>query len=257
MQAMRRLFAIMAIFCCIGYTPHTAAEKTPGSTGIVSVPYTFKDAPEDGFDSMTFTVRISEAPQTCAFYYTQQFKLVHGNGGYIGLQPRENGQGLAVFSLLGKDTMPASPNCRKGADGNPGVSCSTRIKLDYMQDYSLTVARDKADYSLWKGTIKNVATGKKTVIGAWRPTSSAKGIKANGSGFVEYVPHVTDCADIPYTKGYFGAPSARAPNGNRFSGTIGHLTTYGKCKRIPFSTIRTDGGSSVELSFDENTANDQ
>jgi hypothetical protein len=249
MYYILRMLAITATLGCIGFAAQTATHQKWGPTGIVSVPYYFKNAPEDGFDSMTFTVRISEAPQRRSFYYAQQFKLVNGNGGYIGIQPRENQQGLAIFSLFGEHTMPASPHCKKGADGGHGVSCSAPIPLDYKQDYYLTVARDNNDPAIWRGTVKNVATGKKTEIGAWKPAASAKGIKANGGGFVEYFPQIEDCSAIPYTKGFFGNPSARAPNGHQFSGTIGHLTTYGKCKRIPFSTIHNKTGSTVELGF--------
>lgn len=251
MKSKLTLLALTATLLCSSIATQaqdTRKSKKFGPTGIVSVPYAFNNAPKDGYQSMTFTIRIDEAPnRSRSFYYAMQFKFIDGNGGYIGLQPRGGDTGMAVFSAFGKGAVPVSDNCRGGADGGKGVSCSKKFKIDYKTDYYLEIERDHKDQTLWRGYIKNVKTSEKIEIGAWKPRSGAKGLTASNVGFVEYFPLIHDCTDISNTTGFFGHPSAKTMDGKNVSGKIGKLSTYGRCKSINFASEQTNEGSSIAL----------
>lgn len=248
-SSLKRLALAATLLCSMTVHADEAEDrKKTGPTGIVHVPYTFSQKVPGGFESITFTIRIDEAPERKrSFYYAMQFKFIDGNGGYIGIQPRGADRGMAVFSTFGNDTVPVAENCRGGADGGHGVSCSKMFDIAYKTEYYLTVARDKKDKGLWHGTIKNVKTGEKTEIGSWKPKAASKGLEATNGGFVEFFPLIEDCSDIPKTKGFFGNPSARKANGKIISGKVGKLTTYGKCKNMSYSTSQGPNGSTIEL----------
>jgi hypothetical protein len=251
MKTMISTTSVTALLLLGSMTVHAnAAEdrKKVGPTGIVSVPYAF-DKQANGYDSMTFIIRIDAAPdKKRSFYYAMQYKFIDGNGGYIGIQPRGGNKGMAVFSIFGDGAVPVAANCHGGADGGQGVSCSKAFTFKFNTSYHLDVVRDKKDKTLWRGFIKDTGTGKRTEIGSWKPKAGAKGLEANSAGFVEYFPLINDCSDISATKGFFGHPSAKTPDGKNVSGKIGKLSTYGRCKDMPFSTGQTNAGSSVTLS---------
>jgi hypothetical protein len=248
---MKHLFllVISTLFFHATALAQQAEDRTKkGPTGIISVPYKLPHPAKNGYDSLTFTIRIDEAPnKERSFYYAMQFKFIDGNGGYIGIQPRGEEKGLAIFSLFGKGGTPVSEHCRGGADGGSGVSCSKAFAIDYGTDYYLDLVRDKDDKSVWRGFIKNVKTGEKLEIGAFKPKATSKGLAGSNGGFVEYFPAISDCSEIPHTKGFFGHPSAKTADGKMTSGQVGKLHSYGRCKNMRFTTNQTATGSHIEL----------
>lgn len=222
--------------------------KKFGPTGVVSIPYSFDNAPANGFDEMSFPIKIDEAPTRRAFYYAMQFKFVGGgNGSYTGIQPREPGKALVTFSAFGNGAVPVADNCRGGADGGKGVSCSKMIDFQFKYKYMITVKRDSKDAKTWRATIRNVTSkGEPIEIGAWKPRPSSKGIQGHHGGFVEFFARLSSCDDMLYTRGMFGWPTAKA-GGKEYKGTIKKPHTYGKCKSVNFSTEQVKDGWHVQV----------
>lgn len=246
---MKKIITICTLAICT-LTLHTAIAKDGkkwGPTGIVDVPYDFGNAPPNGFDEISFPIKIDEAPERRTFYYAMQYRFVGGDGAYTGLQARDPGKALAIFSVWGKGTKPVASNCKGGADGEKGMSCSKMIDFDFGSKYEITVKRDKKDPQIWRGTIRNVTKkGPSSEIGAWKLPNSYKGIEVRSGGFVEYFPQISSCNDIPYTRGFFGLPTARSGNVSA-TATISRPKTYGKCASVSFSTDQTNDGWHVKV----------
>ena len=203
-------------------------EKPWSPTGLVSIPYTIPEASKAGFDSVTFPMNIEESPEERGYYYAMQYRLINGNLGYIGLQPRDKNSGLAIFSVFGSGAKPIAAHCRGGADGGDGVSCSKEINLVFGHKYNLTVKRDDENNKVWRGYIKDTVTGEIDEIGAWQPRDGSEGISSSNTGFVEYYSYINSCSKIPATKVFFGDPIANSD----VKGVINKPNSYGKCKEL-------------------------
>ncbi|WP_406435432.1 DUF3472 domain-containing protein [Streptomyces sp. NBC_01589] len=147
-----------------------------------------------------------------------------GQVGYVGLQPRVN-SGLAVFSVSGSGTSTTHPNCRTGADGGSGTSCSVTYPYVKGRWYQLEIIKTGRDN--WTGYVVDTSTNTWTTIGSWNVSSSAGLLKPSGVGFVEYYKSVADCASIPYGQAVWGKPFASPEPG---TGTNTSAYTYGPCK---------------------------
>ncbi|MFE7792031.1 hypothetical protein [Streptomyces sp. NPDC057460] len=110
--------ALAMLLCTTG---PAAAAVTPG--GLVSNSYSITGAPAEGLEKLAFPLKVISQPNDAGYYWAQQYYFKSGPVGYVGLQPRVN-SGLAVFSVFGSGTSTTHPNCRTGADGGAGTSCS-------------------------------------------------------------------------------------------------------------------------------------
>jgi uncharacterized protein DUF3472 len=216
------------------YSTGTAtATVTPG--GMISNSYSISGAPSDGLDKLAFTLKVISAPDAKGYYWAQQFYFASGKGAYIGLQPRPGGSGLAVFSVFGSGTSTSHANCRTGADGGAGTSCSVTYPFVKGRWYQLEVINNGNDN--WTGYVVDTATGVWTTIGNWNIPSGSGKLKASGVGFVEYFTSVADCGSIPYGQAVWGKPFVSPEPG---TGTNSGARTYGPCAAA--ATYALSGG---------------
>lgn len=151
-----------------------------------------------GYDKVTFPITVNEAPFTGRnYYYALQADFIKdidpAKGGspiYIGLQPREEGKNLVIFSTFGTGTTALSSNCKPGADGGSGTSCS--IQYDWKLDtpYVLTMQKEykdsTANLDVWSGHIQNKKTLETLEIGRFSVPKERLGLNQSMYHFNEY-----------------------------------------------------------------------
>lgn len=224
-------------------TQHPQPVQQFGPTGIASMAYHFPYMPADGFDQFTLTLRINETPAERGYYYGMQFSFLHGNGGYIGIQPRTQDSALAVFTVFGKGAEPVTEHCQVTSDAAPSVTCRLMMHFVPGHRYAMAVHRDEHDPAIWRGYVTD--TTDKTApqeIGAWKPRSTALGISNKGNAFIEYHPLISTCNDIPPTTAVYGAPQGYNGEGYKSGSRLHQPLTFGRCKALPFTATAVSGG---------------
>ncbi|WP_328727242.1 DUF3472 domain-containing protein [Streptomyces sp. NBC_00259] len=219
-----------ALACLLYSTGPAAAAVTPG--GMVSNSYSITGAPAEGLEKLAFPLKVISQPDASGYYWAQQYYFKSGQVGYVGLQPRPGNSGLAVFSVFGSGTSTSHPNCRTGADGGSGTSCSVTYPYVEGRWYQLEIIRTGTNN--WTGYVVDTATGVWTTIGSWNVAASAGYLKPTGVGFVEYYKSLADCASIPYAQAVWGKPFVDPEPG---TGTNTSAYTYGPCKANASYTI--------------------
>jgi hypothetical protein len=181
---------------------------------------------EGGYDKLTFPITVNKAQFTGRNYYyalnawflkdTDPKKS--GSAIYIGLQPREPGQNLVIFSTFGTGTTALSSNCKQGADGGSGTSCSIRYNWDLDTPYVLTMQKEYKEstdrLNVWSGHIKNQKTLESIEIGRFSVPKERLGISSSLYHFNEYFPfnnpkykNPADRPCIPYSKITVSSPT--------------------------------------------------
>lgn len=217
----------------------------------VGVPWSFSGAPSAGLDDVSFPINMQNAAHQSGYYFAQQFGFVASGGAYTGLQPRPDKAGSSIvhaaFSSFHNGTTTSHPNCRNGADGGPGVSCSVNIASPYNVTYNLVV--DNQSGTTWRGRIVNAVSGDETVIGVWTLPAGAGKIKPSNGGFIEYFldnrPGGANCPKQPKTEVVFGFPTSTTPG---VKGTIGKPSDYGECKGV-FDFAPKQVGNSWDITY--------
>ena len=126
-------------------------------------------------DTISFYIKIDEAPDRDQYFFANQFFFSGGSGGYIGLQPTDiqgpNGESLllVLFSCFveGAPFEPVFRNlCHSGADGDSaGVTCNKLLMPFHRGDvYELTI---RANFGELTGIVKNMRTSEANLIGQW------------------------------------------------------------------------------------------
>ncbi|MEU8569778.1 DUF3472 domain-containing protein [Streptomyces pathocidini] len=214
---------VAAALAVLLYPAGTAsAAVTPG--GMISNSYSISGAPADGLKKLAFPLKVISQPNAPGYYWAQQYYFKSGQVGYIGLQPRTD-SGIAIFSVFGSGTSTSHPNCRTGADGGSGTSCSVTYPYVKGRWYQLEIIQTGTNN--WTGYVVDTSTNVWTTIGSWNVSSSAGLLRPSGVGFVEYFKSVADCGSIPYGQAVFGKPFVSPEPG---TGTNTSAYAYGPCK---------------------------
>ncbi|KAG0369407.1 hypothetical protein BGX24_002429 [Mortierella sp. AD032] len=223
--------------------------------GLIGNGWRFTTAPIDGLNDVTFPFNIANAPHQRGYYFAQQFNFKNVvRVGYTGLQPRVDFEGNSVirgiFSSFQEGTTVAHPNCRLGANGGAGVSCSVEIIGDYSHTYNLVV--ENIGGTTWRGRLVDDETDDSVVIGAWTlPEGSGKIV--NGQvGFVDYFiwsgnPAYT-CDSAPFTEATFYNPTTTTIGAS--GGKVTRVYEYGRCEgKVRFSWVKLPEGYDVKVGF--------
>jgi hypothetical protein len=199
---------------------NAAATVTPG--GMAGWTWTVEG---ENITSLTFPFTVNSAPETPGYYFANQF----GNtgvtaGGYIGLQPRTASQYSLVFStFVSGAQIIDSDRCRNGADGGPGVSCSTLYPIKIGKKYLFEVRRDANDANTWFGFVKEEGSTQEVQIGAWQLPVGSGLLRKSHTGWIEYYKKVDSCyipevaqitVSVPYVTAN-GKQGALSNNGQR------------------------------------------
>ncbi|WP_208457414.1 hypothetical protein [Burkholderia pyrrocinia] len=200
-------------------TPQVEIKQQKSKPNLLyNVNYTIP-APKGGLSNITYPIRIDNGKQRKSskddgIYYAMQFKVVNGNGqsigrGYIGLQPREDGKALVMFSGFGSDF--SAPSGLPTADSGPGAHNSTLIDFQYGHTYNLTVERDSKNPRVFHAYAQDVTDlnnpGPKKWVKDLHVNQDA-GLAGYEKGFVELYggTPIDSSAQIAPTSGSFSAP---------------------------------------------------
>ncbi len=135
------------------------------------------------------------------YYFTKKHSEIPG---YLGLQPLsdENGKQRlrAIFSSFNPEATTTDSNCRGGADGGKGVSCSVTFNTTYGSKYDIKI--HKIGDHVWSGDLIDSGSGKKIHLGSYKLPESTGDLQLMGTGFLEYYgghPEwtVNRCSELP------------------------------------------------------------
>lgn len=173
--------------------------------------------PTAGFNSMEHTLTVDSYKPGSSYFWSHQFKVVNGDGGYIGLQstgvknPDGSYRKQAVFSMFNSAVAADSTSCKIETgtfDGAPGSGTSCIIRYDWVQgrNYRLKTTNTAG---WWTGTVIDTVTGKETIIGKIKVPSTWKGMSNLSVMWTEnFVSTAQTCDAIPYSKVRFTKPLA-------------------------------------------------
>ncbi|GJJ74921.1 hypothetical protein EMPS_07279 [Entomortierella parvispora] len=223
--------------------------------GLVGNDWSFKTAPADGLNDITFPFNMAKAPTTSGFYFAQQFNFHNVTDvGYTGLQPRPNANGKnvvhAAFSSFQAGTTTRHRNCYQGADGGPGVSCAIDVPGDYNHTYNIEVRN--IGRTTWRGTMTDMVTKRSYVIGEWTLPAGAGKLVNGQVGFVEYYiwngqPSHT-CDSLPKTEAIFYNPTSRTRGAS--GGAVTKVYEYGDCiGKAGYNLKKLSNGYDIKVGF--------
>lgn len=151
--------------------------------------------PKGGFDRMAWDITPEVVPDNvnASYYWANELSSEHGGHAiYTGIQPRTQGSNLVIFSAFGTGTAPLSANCRGGADGGAGTSCSIAYAWKPGRAYRLQITHTQADRSDGRSTVEgfitDVATGITTPTGSIAVPADWGGLSRSAYLFDEYFP---------------------------------------------------------------------
>lgn len=199
--------------------------------GNVAIGWSIPNVPATGITNITFPITVGTATvRADGTYFAQQFIFTNApDVGYTGLQPRPDSNGHqmlhAAFSSFNAGTTSTDPNCRGGADGGAGESCSADFAGVYGDTYDLTVTRTGAD--TWTGTATDAVTGVANHVGTYTLPTGSGDLKGWQVGFVEYYLGSPSCSQLPRIDVVFGGPSTTDAGG--LTGTSSAEHEYSQC----------------------------
>jgi len=201
--------------------PRTLEQGLVGIQGTYSH-WTLPNMPSGGFYNIDGYIFPSNDPLPSsgqvypAYFFSNQFTFVGGQGGYIGLQKDANGK-RAIFSIWETNGVQCSGVA--GAICRPfsgeGVGHQTMIPFNWQAGRSyrmrVWVAGTDAGGEWWVGAVQDTTTGVETQIGLIRVPFGRGWLGNWVSTWVEwYGAQVSDCGQLPGATTYFGAPWANA-----------------------------------------------
>lgn len=208
-----------------GETP--ASGGTPG--GMAAVDYDLAAAPARGLETLSYPLTVlRNASATAYWYWADEFNFTAKGTAYFGLQPNGQYGRTGLFSVFGQGTAKRRSWCVNGADAGPGTSCHIRYRWVVGRTYRLTVRLSSQAKSTrtWLGTVRNLASGVTTTLGAWSVPRSWGLLQRASGGFAEYFGPVSSCRAIPQMVVRYGAPTGTA--GSRtYRGIVTQAYGYG------------------------------
>ncbi|WP_256581482.1 hypothetical protein [Pseudomonas sp. QC2] len=216
-------------------------KEATSPNGLFAVSYSIPVA-GSGLNNITFPMIIDEGlqrktAQDPGIYYAMLFDVSNEqgkslDGGYIGIQPRQDGKALVMFSGFGSHF--SAPKGRAEADGGEGGSNSTLVDFEFGHKYNLTVTRDPDNPQRLKGYIQDVTDpahpGVKQHVEDLDVDQKFV-LAASNTGFVEhYGADISRSSQIAPTRGSFFAPFTTEADGTVKAGEVRSDGFYGRYK---------------------------
>lgn len=228
-------------------------------------------ATTNGYTSMAHSLKIESNDPTTSYFWSHQYKIKNGDGGYIGLQ--SNGRRVdgtrgktAVFSIFSSGIAGTKGACsveQAGFDGYDTSGTSCRIAYEWKTGvvYQLRVAQTSTDSTgkWWSAWVKDTSNGTETFIAQIKVPMAWMGLDSWSVMWTEYFgPEKSTCAGIPYSRVRFYTPSVGAFGSVKPTSKSNYLSTTSDCKTSKIVTT-SDGviqemGSSVPTSTTQTVA---
>lgn len=206
--------------------------------------------PADGFTEMEHGLKIERVTPNAPFFWSHQFKIKGGDGGYIGLQSngsRVNGTTgkTAVFSMFGTAISGTAGSCVLQANGFDGYSTSgtsCRVPYEWVagRKYTLRIKMVSSDSSgkWWQAWIKDTFTNVETSVAKIKTPSTWKGISDWTVMWTEYFGYpLSTCDSLPHSKVTFYMPIANGGSYTPTSGATNELSRSGSCNNSSVSAV--------------------
>lgn len=245
-------FGLIASFAVVGiYLLVQSKAAVPTGT---YTNWTWPAAPTGNWN-IEHGLTIEEVTPDATYFWSHQFKINGGDGGYIGLQSHGNSVSgaigkTAVFSIFGAGIEATPGNCKveqAGFDGYQNSGSSCRIPFDWVlgRKYQLKagITGSDAGGTWWTGTIQDTATGAVTEVGRIKVPTSWKGVDTWSVMWTEYFGgQPANCNDLAYSRVRFYTP--RANNGA--TSPVGSSNTYASGGTCNNSTITNTGDGVIQ-----------
>jgi hypothetical protein len=199
-------------------------------------------SPAQGFNELEHGLQIEQVSPDAPYFWSHQFKIKGGDGGYVGLQSggsRVNGTRgkTAVFSIFGSAISGTSGSCVlevKGFDGynTSGTSCRIPYEWTTGRKYTLRVKLVSTDSTgkWWEAWVKDTFTGVQTSIAKIKVPKTWNGLDNWSVMWTEYFgnQNLSSCGALPYSRVNFFPPVANA-GAYRPTSTKNTLSTSSTC----------------------------
>jgi len=167
---------------------------------------------------------VDPGPDT-TYFWAHQFRLIGGEGGYIGLQTKGNridgslGK-MAIFSIWDAEAA-EGPATRFSGEGE-GWSCRIPYQWQAGRAYGLKVFTPGGGW--WGARVRDEQTGAISEIGGIRVPQHWRNLDSWSVMWTEYYgPPLNSCRDLAYSSVVFGTP--RANDGEvKPAGSHSHLS---------------------------------
>ena len=153
---------------------------------------------------------VDPGPET-TYFWAHQFRLIGGEGGYIGLQTKGNrvdgslGK-MAIFSIWNA-LEAAGPGTTRFSGEGEGWSCRIPYMWEAGKAYGLKVSAIGGGW--WEAKVRDEATGVVSEIGGIRVPEDWRHLDTWSVMWTEYYgPPLGRCSDLPYSSVIFGTPLA-------------------------------------------------
>jgi Domain of unknown function (DUF3472) len=212
-----------------------------------------------GYKSSEISLKITQAPVSgSSYFWSSQFFLFEGDGGYIGLQDNGNINGkvvgkMAIFSFW--NTLSASPGsegtiCQTFGGEGVGYSCRVPYNWEDGNTYRLRVYSNNISSNIWFGAIVDTKTGIETILGSITTPSTWKLLTPANAIFTEYFTNLENCAAVPIATAEFLSPSLKGVDDKLYEPSR-VTSTYGNA--ICNNAKATVEGNKIIMVTGENT----
>ena len=171
------------------------------------------------------------------YFWAHQFRIIGGEGGYIGLQTKGNrvdgslGK-MAIFSIWNA-VEADGPSTRFSGEGE-GWSCRIPYQWEAGRAYALKVATVGGGW--WTAKVRDEATGVISEIGGIRVPEHWRQLDTWSVMWTEYYgPPLNSCSELPYSRVVFGTPLANDGE-TKPAGSHSHIGD-GTCETSHIETV--------------------
>jgi len=158
------------------------------------------------------------------YFWAHQFRLIGGEGGYIGLQTKGNrvdgslGK-MAIFSIW--DAEEASGLATRFSGEGEGWSCRIPYPWQAGRAYTLKVFTPGGGW--WAAKVRDETTGQVSEIGGIRVPGHWRNLDSWSVMWTEYYgPPLVSCSDMGHSSVIFGTPIANDGEGKP-AGSHSHI----------------------------------
>lgn len=172
------------------------------------------------------------------YFWAHQFRLIGGEGGYLGLQTKGNRADgslgkMAIFSIW--DALEAAgPGTTRFSGEGEGWSCRIPYMWQPGRAYAFKVASIGGNW--WEAKVRDEATGVISQIGGIRVPEHWRLLDSWSIMWTEYYgPPLERCSDLAYSSVIFGTPLANDGEAKP-AGSHSHLGE-GTCATSDIQTV--------------------
>jgi len=165
------------------------------------------------------------------YFWAHQFRMIGGEGGYIGLQTKGNRADgtlgkMAIFSIWDAEEAEGPGTIRFDGEGT-GWSCRIPYLWQPGRAYRLKVFTPGGGW--WGARVRDEITGEVSEIGGIRVPGHWRNLDSWSVMWTEYYgPPLNSCSDLAHSSVIFGTPTADDGE-SRPAGSHSHLSE-GTCQ---------------------------